>query len=42
VFLRLEGLADAGVPARRDVERLRITAVIVLLVLCVLLWRLFG
>jgi hypothetical protein len=40
-FLRREGLAEDGRPSRAAVQRLRIAAMIVLLVICVLLWQVF-
>ncbi len=37
--LRREGLLDDGVPAAERVARARLTAVVVILVVCVLLWQ---
>lgn len=38
-FLRREGLSEDGRPSRASVERQRLVAVIVFLVICVLLWQ---
>jgi hypothetical protein len=39
-FLKREGLAEDGAPSRDDIKRQRVVQLVVLLVICILLWRL--